>query len=69
MTAAANASPEKSVPVDEGFVRNMLMAGESKEKQDALIKRLVPQPIALFTTPVNTQEFDKLKISEVCCVL
>ena len=62
MTAAANASPEKSVPVDEGFVRNMLMAGESKEKQDALIKRLVPQPIALFTTPVNTQEFDKLNI-------
>jgi pimeloyl-ACP methyl ester carboxylesterase len=33
MTAAANASPEKSVPVDEGFVRNMLMAAESKEKQ------------------------------------
>ncbi len=62
MTAAANASSEKSVPVNEDFVRNMLMAGESKEKQDALIKRLVPQPIALFTTPVNTQEFDKLKI-------
>jgi pimeloyl-ACP methyl ester carboxylesterase len=62
MTAAANASSEKSVPVNEDFVRNMLMAGESKEKQDALIKRLVPQPIALFTTRVNTQEFDKLKI-------
>ena len=40
----------------------MLMAGEPREKQDALIKRLVPQPIALFTTPVTTQEFDKLNI-------
>ena len=32
------------------------------EKQDALVSRLVPQPIALFTTPVDTQDFEKLTI-------
>lgn len=62
MTAAANTSPDNCVPVDEDFVRNMLMAGETVEKQDSLISRLVPQPIAIFTTPVNTGDFDKLII-------
>jgi len=62
MTAAANASPDNCVPVIEDFVRHQLMAGESTEVQDALISRLVPQPIALFTTPVNTAEFEKLTI-------
>jgi pimeloyl-ACP methyl ester carboxylesterase len=62
MTAAANASPDKSVPVMEEFVRNMLMAGEPVEKQNALISRLVPQPLALFTTPVHTKDFENLKV-------
>lgn len=62
MTAAANASPDNCVPVIEDFVRHQLMAGESTEAQDALISRLVPQPMALFTTPVNTAEFEKLTI-------
>ena len=62
MTAAAKASPDNCVPVDEDFVRNMLMAGELVEKQDALVSRLVPQPIAIFTTPVDTQDFEKLNI-------
>jgi pimeloyl-ACP methyl ester carboxylesterase len=38
------------------------MGGESSEMQDALISRLVPQPIAIFTTPVSTVAFEKLKI-------
>jgi len=62
MTAAAKASPDNCVPVDEDFVRNMLMAGEPVEKQDALVSRLVPQPIAIFTTPVDTKDFEKLTI-------
>ena len=62
MTAAAKASPDNCVPVMEDFVRNMLMAGEPKERQDALIKRLVPQPLALFTTPVHTKGFEQLAI-------
>ena len=49
-------------PVIEDFVRHQLMAGEPVEVQDALIKRLMPQPIALFTTPVSTAEFEKLTI-------
>jgi hypothetical protein len=39
-----------------------LVLGEPAEKQDALMARLVPQPIALFTTPVTTGHFDKLEI-------
>ena len=62
MTAAAKASPDNCVPVDEDFVRNMLMAGEPTEKQDALVSRLVPQPLAIFTTPVDTHNFEKLTI-------
>ena len=48
MTMAAKASPDNCVPVDEGFVRNMLMGQDPVEKQDALISRLVPQPILDF---------------------
>lgn len=62
MTAAAKASPDNSVPVIEDFVRNMLMAGEPTEKQNALISRLVPQPIALFTSVLNTENFEKLTV-------
>jgi hypothetical protein len=62
MTAAATASLDNSVPVIEDFVRNQLMGGESSEMQDALISRLVPQPIAIFTTPVSTVDFEELTI-------
>jgi len=62
MTAAAKASPDNCVPVDENFVRNQLMGGESTEMQDSLISRLVPQPLALFTTPVSTKDFEDLTI-------
>jgi pimeloyl-ACP methyl ester carboxylesterase len=62
MTAAAKASPDNSVPVIEDFVRNMLMSGESTANQDALIAKLTPQPLALFTTPVDSKAFDSLAI-------
>ncbi len=62
MTAAAKATPDNCVPVLEDFVRNMLMATESVELQDALISRLIPQPIAIFATPVDTQDFENLSI-------
>jgi pimeloyl-ACP methyl ester carboxylesterase len=62
MVAAAKASPDNSVPVDEGFVRNMLMQGEPTKVQDELIRRLTPQPLVLFTTKVDTKPFGKLTI-------
>jgi pimeloyl-ACP methyl ester carboxylesterase len=62
MTAAASASPDNCVPVIEDFVRDMLMAGEPRALQDELLSRLVPQPLALFTTKVSTQEFSGLDI-------
>jgi len=62
LTATAHASPDKSVPVIEEFVRDILMAGEDKDAQDKVISRLTPQPLALFTTPVNVEAFNDLDV-------
>ena len=62
MIAAAEASSDNSVPVDEGFVRGVLMDGDSIREQDELISRLVPQPIAIFTTRIDTKPFAALNI-------
>jgi pimeloyl-ACP methyl ester carboxylesterase len=61
MTAAAQASPDMTVPIDEGFVRGMLMQDASQDQQDELISDLVPQPLALFTSKINAQPFEELK--------
>jgi len=58
MNQAAAASPDNSVPVMADFIRGTLMANDSRELQDELIRRLVPQPIALFTTPVDLTDLD-----------
>lgn len=62
MTAMAEASPDQSVPVIEDFVRGALLADEPKGVQDDLMARLVPQPLVIFTTKVNTRPFQDLKI-------
>lgn len=62
MTAAAHASPDNCVPVIEEFVRNQLVPGDPKEVQDALLARLSPQPLALFTTPVDAGAFAEVKV-------
>jgi pimeloyl-ACP methyl ester carboxylesterase len=60
MTAAAQASPDNSVPVMEDFVRNALMPTESTESQEALLSRLVPQPLALFVTKIDAPPLHEL---------
>ncbi|NLT35750.1 MAG: alpha/beta hydrolase [Gaiellales bacterium] len=62
MTVAAQASPDNCVPVIEEFVRDQLMPGDSKEAQDALLARLSPQPLALFTTPINARAFAQVNV-------
>jgi len=62
MIGAAKASPDMCVPILEDFVRNVLMSGEPQELQDTLLQKLVPQPLALFTTPISRQDFDQLTI-------
>ncbi len=64
MTKAAKASVDNCVPVMEEFVRNALMVDSPLEKQNELINNLVPQPLALFTTPVNTDGFQKGKFKK-----
>jgi pimeloyl-ACP methyl ester carboxylesterase len=60
LTGAAGASPDNSVPVIEDMVRGMLMGGDTKEDQDAVLGRLAPQPLAIFTTKVDTKPFAAL---------
>lgn len=62
LTAAANASPDQSVPVIEDMVRGMLMGGDTPEAQDSVLARLSPQPLTLFTTAVDTKAFSVLAI-------
>ncbi len=62
MTAMAEASPDRSVPVMEDFVRGALLADEAADVQDDLMKRLTPQPLVIFTTKVHTEPFQKLNI-------
>lgn len=62
LTAAAEATPDKAVPVIPDVVRNMLMPEEPEEMQDALIAKLVPQPLALFTTRIDAKPFAALHI-------
>ena len=59
MTQAAKASPDNCVPVMEDFIRNVLMADASVDEQTELISRLVPQPLALFTSPISIKGFPK----------
>ena len=65
MTAAAGASSDDCVPVIEPFVRDMLMVGETEEATVALLARLTPQPLTLFTTKVATSAFSAVPTSKV----
>lgn len=59
MMGAAAASPDNCVPVMEEFVRHALMPDAPEAVQDELIACLVPQPLALFTTPVELSGFER----------
>ena len=60
LSAAAVNTSDNTVPVIEDFVRDALMVGDPEGAQDELLARLVPQPLALFTTPVATDAFAAL---------
>jgi len=62
LTAAAGATPDNAVPVIPDVVCNMLMPEEPKEMQDALISKLVPQPLTLFTTRIDAKPFAALDV-------
>ena len=58
--AAAAASPDNSLPVNEGFIRNVLMAGESRKTADFVLSQLVPQPFGYYTHKIATGPFDAM---------
>lgn len=58
MNQAAAASPDNCVPVMADFIRGTLMSNDPEAVQDKLIEKLVPQPISLFTTPVDLSGLD-----------
>jgi len=57
MTQAAQASGDLCVPVMRDFVCGVLMAGDTPEDQTFVLEKLVPQPLALFTTKMTTSAF------------
>lgn len=63
MTAAANASSDGCVPVNEDFVRYGLMAGESERDIVRLTNQLTPQHLSLFTTPI-TEKTSELNVEK-----
>ena len=61
----ALATPDHSIPLMEDFIRGALASGVSEEEQNRLISHLVPQPLALFDTPIEADAFAELKIPRV----
>lgn len=62
MIDAARNAGDHCVPVSEEVVRHLLMPLDPPEQQDALLRLLVPQPLAIFTTPVDTCAFAALDL-------
>ena len=58
--AAAAASPDNSLPVNEGFIRHVLMAGASEDMVEFVLSRLVPQPFGYYTHKIATGPFDAM---------
>lgn len=61
----ALATPDHSIPLMEDFIRGALASGVSKEEQNRLMSHLVPQPLALFDTPIEADAFASLEIPRV----
>lgn len=66
LTALAETTPDGTVPVAplEDFFRNLLMVGDPRKKQDALLQRLLPQPFSLLSGQVDTQPFEALDVAK-----
>lgn len=69
MRELASRRPDRSVPVVEQLFRGQLMVGEPLDVQERILSRLLPQPLALFTTPISTKAFIEAPIprSVVLC--
>ncbi|MEN1760480.1 alpha/beta fold hydrolase [Anoxynatronum sibiricum] len=61
----ALATPDHSIPLMEDFIRGALASGVSEEEQNRLISHLVPQPLALFDTPIQANAFAQLETPRV----
>jgi len=58
--AIGEAQADKRIPPDIDFVRHVLMAGDTREHQEQVFAKLVPQPIALFQERVATTAFSEV---------
>ena len=59
-SAAAAASPDNSLPVNEGFIRHVLMAGADENMIEHVLSQLVPQPFGYYTHKITTGSFDAM---------
>ena len=54
---AAAASPDNSLPVDEGFWRHVLLVGVPEAKATEIIAMMVPQPYSYYTHKLDAASF------------
>lgn len=54
---AAAASPDNSLPVDEGFWRHVLLAGVPEAEASRIIDTMVPQPFSYYTHKLDAASF------------
>jgi len=57
MIAAAESREDRTIPMDERFLRGILANEATEALQDELLKLLVPQPLALMTERITAQPF------------
>lgn len=59
--AAAAASADNSIGVDEGFWRNVLLAGVEEAQATEIIAQMVPQPFGYYTSKIDSSTFTNLE--------
>ncbi len=57
MVAAAESRENRTIPMDERFLRGILANEASETLQDELLQLLVPQPLALMTEKIKARSF------------
>lgn len=58
--AAAEASPDNSLPVNEDFWRYVLLAGTPEAQATEIIAMMVPQPFSYYTHKLDAAAFDQV---------
>ncbi|WP_326910146.1 alpha/beta fold hydrolase [Sedimentibacter sp. MB31-C6] len=65
MRMMAKESGDGAIPIDITFVKGMLATEASEERIEALMDKLVTQPLVIMETKINANDFSQLNIPQV----